>query len=469
MSGSISFGGLISGLDTKKIVDQLVNLRKTRMVDPVQKKIDGIADRKERFTTLSQSFLTLRTAAFTLSNPDNAAWDTKTSSSSNTSTALIASTDSSEAIAGTYDITAVTALARPDRVLFAGVDDKDTTLLGSGTINIKYGSNAAVTVNVSSGFSTLENIKDSINAADLGVTAAIINDGSATPYRLVLTGDDTGANNTVKSSATNYPALTGTLATALTVDTVTSDLAANQAADAAFTLNGLSITSSSNTVTESVPGVTFTLVATSASTTTVTVKQDTTTLVSNITKFIDEYNKLRKALKTEIEPDANGVLGPLASDPLLTSTSVNLSSSFSTIFNSLPGSDYTSLAQIGITTNSESNPTIDTGILTTALEDSIDDVRALFQGSTLQDGIAEQMYDSMTTIMQADGTLDRLNSGWTSSTTQLKTLLKERQTLVDNYKLRLQAKFNHMEQQISALKAREGRIDALAAAFSSGN
>lgn len=466
MAGDISFSGLISGLNTKSIVEQLVALRKKQLVDPIQTKIDKIADRKSGLEAFKSAFDSLRTAALTLKNTDNTGWNIKSATSSDTATVLVASTSSASAIAGTYDMTAITTLAKADRVVFNGVANKSTTQLGAGTLTIKYGSNAASTITIASTASTLENVQTAINDADIGVTASIVNDGGATPYRLMLVGADTGSSFTVHGASTNYPEMSGAIASTLTVDTVTSDTAANQAANAAFTLNGLAISSTSNSVTDAVPGVTLTLLTTTASTKTITVKQDTTKILSNISAFVAEYNNVRTLLRKALLPDTvTGKLGALARETTLSAASGRISDIFSTRFNSLVGADYDSLAEVGITTDVNSNPVVDTGKLSTALDTNLSDVQQLFQGSSLEDGVAEKMYTYMDNLLKADGTFAKLDSEWTAATTQFKTILADRNRLIENYQSRLQNKFNKMEQKIAALKAKGDKVDALAKAF----
>lgn len=99
----------------------------------------------------------------------------------------------SKAEAGTYTLQ-VTQLAQAQSLTTDGVASK-TTALGTGTLTLQVGTADAVTITLDSTNNTLEGIRTAINASGAGVTASIANDGSDTPYRLVLTSDSTGTES----------------------------------------------------------------------------------------------------------------------------------------------------------------------------------------------------------------------------------------------------------------------------------
>ncbi|MCL4321015.1 MAG: flagellar filament capping protein FliD [Deltaproteobacteria bacterium] len=120
-----------------------------------------------------------------------------TANSSNTSVAT--ATASSSALPGTYSFT-VNQLAQANTLGSQGIASTSTTVAGSGTgtFNITVnGTTTDVTLNSTTGY-TLADLAQAINNANAGVSASIINDGSANdPYRLVLTSNTTGTNSAI--------------------------------------------------------------------------------------------------------------------------------------------------------------------------------------------------------------------------------------------------------------------------------
>ena len=94
---------------------------------------------------------------------------------------IISATATNVASTGNYSIT-VSTLAQAKSMASAGFADISTTQTGTGTLVITTGANDPITINVDSSNNTLTGLRNAINAANAGVTASILNDGSATPY-----------------------------------------------------------------------------------------------------------------------------------------------------------------------------------------------------------------------------------------------------------------------------------------------
>src|SRR5690606_7114227 len=115
-------------------------------------------------------------------------------------------------------------------------------------------------VTLDSSNNSLQGIRDAINKAQLGITATIVSDGSASPHRLVLTSDKTGAASSMKITVDGESAL----ADLLTYDPVgTKKLDQTSAAqDAELKVNGIDVRSATNVVRDAIQGVTLTAVTT---------------------------------------------------------------------------------------------------------------------------------------------------------------------------------------------------------------
>ncbi len=456
IGGTVSFGGLSSGLDTKSIVEQLVSLKETQLIGPIDKRITQIKAQREALLPIQSALLKLSQAAKKLKNTDNVAWNVKSGVSSDTDSVTISSTNSTTAVKGTYTVSTVSQLAQADRVVFNHIANKTTTQLGTGTIGITY-KGATTNVAITSTNNTLTGIAAAINNANAGVTASIINDGDGTtPYRLVLTSVATGSDTTIT------PTLSGTLAAALTVDAVTSATAANEPLSAIFTLNGLASTSKSNIVTDAIDGVTFNLLKiNTTTTTTLTVKQDSSVIAQSITDFVTAYQEMYNLLQKTIQPDSStSKFGPLGNDLTMSTAAGKISEVMVFKMKSLAGYQYSSLSQIGITADNKGDLQVDAAKLTTSLDAYSTDVRLLFQGSSSEDGIAKRMYTYVDTLTNGAGILTKKDVAYKNNLTRLATQLKERTRTVDLYHQRLFDRFNHLELVLAGLKNQQGQLDA---------
>jgi flagellar hook-associated protein 2 len=198
-------------------------------------------------------------------------------SATSSNTSVLSATASSAAAAGTYSFN-ITTLAQAQRLAAAG-QTSDTTAISTGASTVTFTVGTTSTdVTIAAG-ATLQDIRAAINTANIGVTATIVNDGSGTPYRLSLSADNEGTSNAISSitvqtggdAAVNdllaYNPTTNAPAPAVPM---TQTLAA---ANADFTVNGIHIIKSSNTITDAIQGVTLTL--TNNSTATLTIAHDT--------------------------------------------------------------------------------------------------------------------------------------------------------------------------------------------------
>src|SRR5262249_3782140 len=116
----------------------------------------------------------------------------------------------------------------------------------------------AVTI---TGSVTLQQLANAINAtAGTGVTASVVQSGT-TAFRLVLTGQQTGAGNafTVTNALTGGTGVTFTDTDGDGISGNSTADNAQQARDADFFVNNVEVISNSNTVTSAIPGVTLLL------------------------------------------------------------------------------------------------------------------------------------------------------------------------------------------------------------------
>lgn len=276
----------------------------------------------------------LHSALSQLSNISALAQRTVSSSASG----VVSATATNAVPIGNYALTNV-RLAKAESLISSGSASSSGSL-GAGSISIKVGTGSAVTVNITSGSSSLSAIATAIDQADTGVTASVVFDGSS--YHLVLTGDATGAANAFTVSGT------GGLA-GLSYHAGASGLTEEQGAvNASFSLNGISVTSGSNTISGVVQGLTLTLAGSGSAT--INVSQNIATLDSAAQGVVTALNQTLATINQETAYSAASGAGPLLGDvgveelrqSLLTSLTAQIG-----IGGATGGSSFNSLSSVG--------------------------------------------------------------------------------------------------------------------------
>jgi len=380
MAGAISVSGLSTGLDTASIVSKLIELKR-RPIDVISAKKDIFEVKLTEFQNLNLRLLNFQNIVNNLKTSDG--FLSKTGTFSNFSASdnndVVSLTASSTAASGSFSLV-VNSLAKAEKEISEGLATTSSSI-STGTFSITAGS-TTTSITIDSSNNTLAGLESAINASGTDVTASILNDGSgANPYRLIITSNNAGTDNALSISHTPPSVLGGGPAPDGSVLTFTEG---QSAADASITLDGINITKSTNSITDVIDGVTIDL--SSVGSGTITIASNVNDVKTNIEEFVSEYNDLANFINDQFFFDAEtGETGILFGNTSV----INLQSSMREIItDEIPGltGTYTTLAQIGITTNSISgNLDIDDGDLTDALNEDIDAVTNLFIGTGSSD------------------------------------------------------------------------------------
>ncbi|NBR80015.1 MAG: hypothetical protein EBT71_08325, partial [Alphaproteobacteria bacterium] len=196
----------------------------------------------------------------------------------------------------------VSQLARSQTLVFDGFTSA-TDNVGTGSLNFEFGTWAsgsftansdisASSLTIASGADTLSEVRDQINAANMGVTASIIQTGTGA-FSLVLKSQ-TGADRAMRVTATESPAASG-LAD-IDFSTYDADEEAQSAQNALFTLDGVSISRNSNEIDDVMDGMRLNLSATTSAPTLLTAKYDTATATAVMQLLVNELNTLNTSL-----------------------------------------------------------------------------------------------------------------------------------------------------------------------------
>ena len=311
-----SAGITTSSIDVAGIVGSLITAEKQPLTG-LNNQITSYQTKISAIGTVQSALSSFQTAAQGLSK---LTFNTFQATSSN-STALSA-TASSIAKPANYSLS-VTQLAQAQNLVAAGqassasaIGSGSTTTLtfdfgtiSGGTLNngtysgASFASNGstAKSVTIDASNNTLSGIRDAINAANVGVTASIINDGSASPYRLVLSSNTSGLADSMKISVAGDAALSSLLAQD---PAGTQNLSQTSAAqNANFTVNGIAISKTSNTVGDVVPGVTLNLAGVSTTPFTLNIAPDVSSVSKAISSFVTTYNDTVKAIQSQTSYD----------------------------------------------------------------------------------------------------------------------------------------------------------------------
>ncbi|HIP07368.1 MAG TPA: flagellar hook-associated protein [Mariprofundaceae bacterium] len=386
--------GIVAGFDTGAAVEELLGLQKFGIAQ-LEKKQAAETAKQDAYNELNTNLRDFRNQAIAMRDIDT--FFSYTASLNSSDAAVPASTILD--VAGDNSVTSgnhaivVQQLAATARSSSnsAVKDASGTAIINENTaLNFSTGSFQVngTTINVSAADS-LKDIANSINTAETGVTATVVkvNDSD---FRLVLAADDTGITGFTLTGVDLDAA--GPLAN-LNIGAIGQPNATQvlqPPLDAIVTIDGLTITRSSNTIGDAISGLTFTLKqADPATTVNMVIGVDTVDVRSKVQAFVDSYNAvygfINDQFKVNAETQQNGVL---ASESILTSIQSNLSSG---LLKSVPGlaSDRNSLVKIGIEPDEYGVLGINDDLFTNFLNNDSAAIRDVFvaQGSSATPGM----------------------------------------------------------------------------------
>lgn len=297
---TITSSGIGSGLDIKTLVQQLVaaerrptDLRIARLEARAQSQLSAFGSLKSALSTFNDQLEKMNTLDTLLARKASSADET-----------VLTISVSSTALPGGFAVE-VMQLAQAHK-LQSGAFVDAVTAVGTGTLSITVGTDSFDLV-FDADNNTLEGIRDEINNAldNTGVSASIVT-GDGGSY-LTLTSANTGAGNAIVVTETGGD---GGLSV-LVFDPPPANQPLNEitaAQDAQIEIDGLAVTSDSNTIDGAIAGVTLELIAANVgSTTQITVADDKVAVVAQFDAFINAYNALIDTFDslTKFDPDAD--------------------------------------------------------------------------------------------------------------------------------------------------------------------
>jgi len=442
---SMSVGGLMSGLDTNSIIDQLKEIQQ-RPVMLLQQKEANYQVELSVYGSLQSALSSLKSAMDGLDSEEDL---TSFSAVSGDRELFTVSADDTAGL-GSYDLT-VTQLAQNHKLASTAFAAEEAA--GEGTVHLKVGSGDAVDISVSA-TDTIDDIAQAINDADAGVQAGVIFDG--TGYHLTLTADETGAENAINLTVTdtgdsNDTDLNGL--SRLVYDAgVTENLAQSQAAtDSIITVDGVDIHRTTNTVDDVIEGLTINLQSAPTAPnnkTTLSVARNKSSIISKIEAFASGYNQIVEFFNASqsynSETNSAGVfLGDSTANSIRNSLYNRVTATISS------NGTFEKLTDLGITINDNGKLDVDSSVLNTALDDNFDDAVQFFtksSSSTDEDGFAVCMLNTLDSMLDSiDGTLKTRTDGIQKSIDDIYDTIERKKMRISAWETRTRAQFQSLE------------------------
>ncbi|MEY4748214.1 MAG: hypothetical protein RIQ60_428 [Pseudomonadota bacterium] len=482
---SISSAGIGSGLDVNGIVTQLMTIEK-QPLRQMQSEAGKLNDRLSSYGKIQSYVSSLRDAASRLTTPAN--WTQTAATSADTS--VVTASSSASATAGAYSIQ-VQSLAS-SQALSSGKFAASTTAVGSGTLHIELGTwrtspagfvervpAGSVTITIDPSANTLGDIRDKINAAHGGVSAAIVTDTGGA--RLVLRSTDTGAENGFRVTATDDGSASGTTGLGVLgyppVDTPPpgfDPMTLNQsAADASAKINGLTVTSKTNTFDNVIDGLTFKVNKVSATPVDVTVASDTAAMKKLVTDFATAYNDLAKYFSDQTAYNATTkVAGTLQGDSAANGLRAQMRGIVSDTLGGAGAGAFKRMAEIGLNPQTNGTLSVDGSKLDAALT-KVSDLKALFMAS--DDNTASNNGFAARLRSWGDGLLGTQGAVTTRSESlrrQIDYNSKAQESFnnrLTSVEARMRAQYSALDTQMSKMNALQSYVSQQIAAFNNSN
>ncbi len=440
---TISFSGLSTGIDTNALVDQLVEveLAPARQLETrksnANRRASIVSDLVTRLKALKSAAATLDTAS-----------EVRSVAARSSDEARVKVTSSGAAQPATMTLRVGTLAKAQTTVsaLFAGASPEDP-VPGAGTLGIQVGSAAAVLLDFNS-TDSLAAITQRINDEVDGVHAELMDTGAG--LHIAVTSDETGT-----ASALTFTEAGTSLGFLLPDSTKVS------AQDASFTLNGIALTRSTNTVGDAIAGVTLELIGTHAAAdpdTTVNVTRDPAGLETKIKSLVDSFNSLADVVNGQVS------FGGVArgQDTLFGDSTVRaLQRALSQLAgNKYPHGDGTvTLSKLGIQLGRDGKLSIDSAALAKAVANDPDAIEDLIAGP---DGLAPAIDDLVDQYTRAgDGFLSAKTSSLKSEMSRFDDEIGRIQDRASRIGDQLHAQFTALESLISGFQSQQAALNSL--------
>jgi flagellar hook-associated protein 2 len=406
-----------------------------------------VLSRQTELQSVGQSIASL-TSSFTSLTSAVSTGATQASSSDST---VVTATATGAASAGSFTVNSITSLAaaESETSLTGYASSTAATVSSTGSLQLVIGSNPPFNITLAAGQNNLNGLVNAITALHAGVTASVLTTGNATnPDYLSITADTPG-QNTIQliddPTGANRNLLTS-------LDTGT---------DAVFQLNGITVHRQSNTVNDLVPGLSFSLQATSTTPQTITLAASTTSLSTALGSFVTAYNGVQNQLSGETGK-GGGSLG--GSDVILQASDLLRQIAGYHSSGSASSSSIQSLSDVGVsfdaTGQASFDPTVLSGLNDAQINSAFTFIGTATTGFGSVGNSLSQLSDPVTGLIQAQ------QASYTATDTRLKSQINDLQARITNLQTATQSRLAKFDTLIATLQSQQ---TVLAASIQSVN
>ncbi|WP_194866810.1 flagellar filament capping protein FliD [Pseudoalteromonas sp. PPB1] len=437
----ITSAGVGSGLDLESIIKASVDAENIPKMQAFVKKEESLKVELSALGEVKSAISKLNDTVKKLADPENFG-KRVANITQPTSGDIISVTPTSEISVGNFDI-AVKQLAQGSRAVsadgaYTSIDDVVSAT--GGTLTFGAGADNSFTLDVTAGM-TLGELRDAINASDtnFGVTANIVNTGTAAGSKLILTSNVSGTGNDLTVTNDNAELDKVSIGTTGGMTIGTDDAARNSI----ITVDGLEIQSDTNTFKDAVQDMTIKALAKSEGndtdgydTASLNVDYDRDSVNTLIDEFISNYNNLigNIGFQTRIGKPLNGDSSMRTlSDQLITTLSTNLTDAgpFETIFDIGLGVDNDGYLEKSSLVRS----------LNDAMDSNFDDIGTAFAGDN---GVAKQLESLLDNYASSSGLIKDREDG-------LNGQLSDLEDDVENHEFRMASLEERLRKQYAGL------------------
>jgi len=464
---SITFSGLATGLDTDKIITQLMELERAPITRLETKKTDS-ADKLAAYAQFKTTLDDLKTAVSDM----NLTSQVRSNTVSLSDTAPFTAT-SANAGSGSYNV-AVKQLAQVQKTIVGasssknGLTSQTDALLGTGTFTLTKGTTNTV-ITVDSSNNSLLGLAAKINeqTGTTGIKASIINDGTGTPYHLALSGTDSSTTFSVTSSLLAADGITP-----VAFGTAATQTSAQTAQQAEAYIDGVKVVSNSNTISGAINGITLNLNSVSEADATKTppyatslleIKSDTGALKEKLTSFVSSYNKTMEWILSGYEefggavpdddPETEDLLGSvLRGDSSINAVKRGLQNALSSVINT--SGSMKLLSELGITTQLNGTLAQNNTKMDDALANNFEGVVKLLAGEGSTDGVMKKLNAYMLTVTSGTTGLYAIKkTNYDLNAKRIDTQILNMEPRMVKKEAMLRAQYTAMESLVSGLNA----------------
>jgi len=413
-----------SGIDTQSLANSLVAAERAPRQAAIDKNIKKNEDIVSGLAAMKYALSNLKTAFDDLKDVS----DYKSIVVNNSNTTAFTATASTSAAAGSHTVE-VTALATAQRTAGTVAFASSTSSVNGGmSMALTLGGTAfsgGTTISIAAGHDTPQGMVDAINEANVGLSAYLVNTGDAsTPYKVVVNGKS-GADNAFTITASDTSSIGGDIDSGFGFSS--SNL--QDAADAAATIDGISVTSSGNTITGAIPGLTLVLKGTnSGAAAAVDLSNDTSVAKGKVNALVTAYNDANSLMDELTNPKSTLATygGTLAGNSTVRTLRDQMRAMVTSVSDTAPSSSVSYFHDIGVELDKSGKLTVNSVKLDLAFDTDFTNTVTLLSGNqqdlsaydtTTSAGIAGDASRSLYNLLKSTGTVSTESANATSRIT----------------------------------------------------